>query len=241
MRRRSKPRVVWLPQTNANTLGDTTINLRTQDINGATGSLRVTEIPIVLDAQQSVSQNTDPSLSDIENSGYRLRRIVGKFFVQLAQSDPTGLETGPTSVIVTAGLIIRRADDNSGQSMSALARAESVSPLLIENTGDPWIWRRSWTLGDNNAAGVNPSGDNPTQFFATTNWSHGPSAVDGPHIDQKTARIVANEERLYLSVAIMVLGEGLELATSQTIAWWTDMRVLGTLKTSIGNRRNASR
>lgn len=240
MRRRNSPRVVWLPQTNANTLGDSTINLRVQEISGATGTLVQTEIPVVLDAQQSVSQNPDPSLSDIENSGYRLRRIVGKFWCEFGQAAPTGLNTGPASAILTAGLIVRRADDNSGQSMSALARAESVNPLLIENTGDPWIWRRSWTLGNNNVASVNPSGDNPVQFFPTTNFG-GLSVADGPHIDQKTARLIANEERLFLSVGIMVLGEGLELITTGTLAWWTDMRVLGSLKTSIGNRRNASR
>jgi len=66
---------------------------------------------------------------------------------------------------------------------------------------------------------------------------------DGPHVDQKTARIVGPEERLYLDVTATVLSQ-VSSTTNEvpfTLACITDLRILGTLRTNAGNRRNASR
>lgn len=251
MRRRSKPRVVWLPQTNANSIGTGTqvYQIDVMSLGGATGSATTSEIPLVLDSQQSAVSVTDSSLADIESSGYRLRRIVGKIFVEVAQTAPglAAAVTSPTSVIVTAGIIVRRAETTTGQSYASQISQDEINTGFIENTGDPWVWRRSWTLGNNNAAQLleaNPAGTAVSrQLFPTTNFTNLAGGIaDGPHVDQKTARIVSAEERLFLDVTCTILGESTDPgATNLTIAYWTDLRVLGSLRSSSGNRRNASR
>lgn len=253
MARRSKPRVVWLPQTNANSIGEGNLvyQLGLIEVAGATGQSETAEIPLVLDAQQSAVQSADPSLADLESSGYRLRRIVGKLWCEVAQDefDQAVTHTKPSSCIVTAGIIVRRAgfDGISYASQSGII-GEEINAGFIENTGDPWVWRRSWTLGNNAASQLlYTPGDGVTrtrQFFPTNNFSELAGGIaDGPHVDQKTARIVSSEERLFLDVTVTVLGEspGQPDPNPITVAFWTDFRILGSLRTTSGNRRNASR
>jgi len=246
MRRRTRPRVAWLPQTNANSIGtgDLVYQLVVIGVGGVTGSRTTFELPLVLDNPQSAVFSTDPSLSDIESSGYRLRRIVGKVWVQMAQSNQAATQNNmrPSSVIVTAGIMVRRVEPPGASSLSGLVNINNVSPALIENSGDPWVWRRSWVLGDNQTDDVAAGGQ--VQFFPTINWgSYGGGIAEGPHVDQKTARIVATEERLFMNVTATILSEASNQAQDipATIAVFTDLRVLGSLRTNVGNRRNASR
>lgn len=252
MRRTRKPRVVWLPQTNANSIGDPAVGLvyqgSTLQISGQTGDTGVVELPLVLDAQPSVFPTAqDNSLSDLENSSYRLRRIVGKIWVLMGQTEPGGPGgEGPLNAIVTAGIMVRAADTNTGQSLGSLAGAAQVSPALTENTGDPWVWRRSWFLGNNwndgnIFLGGTDGGLHRRDSFPSTNMQYG-SAVDGPHIDQKTARVVGAEERLFLTWSATTVTEGADpVNEGANFALFTDIRVLGSLRTSAGNRRNSSR
>lgn len=251
--RRKKPRVVWLPQTNANSIGvgDVVYQLGLLSVAGATGQTTTLEIPLVLDSQQSAVASADPSLSDIESSGYRLRRIVGKIWVECAQdpADFTAAALGPSSTIVTAGIIVRRADtDGISYAAQSGFLTDEISPATIENTGDPWVWRRSWTLGNNWAKQLIDAHttipDTTRQDFPTTNFSrYAGGNSDGAHVDQKTARLVSSEERLFLDVSSTILGESPSQPNTNPIvvAVWTDLRILGSLRTSSGNRRNASR
>uniref|UniRef100_UPI00404854C7 hypothetical protein n=1 Tax=Rheinheimera sp. TaxID=1869214 RepID=UPI00404854C7 len=237
-RRRSKPRVVWLPSTDINSVGqdpnaDSVYQQFGVDVIGPTGSFAVGEIPIVID-QSTDAQDPTQSLSDLENSGYRLRRIVGKIWVSQEQVQE---ETAPSRFIVTAGLIIRREDSTTGLSMAfGTGQAELLAPSQIENSGDPWIWRRSWVLTNQFALPVGQD------VGIQNNYTFGSGGVsDGPHVDQKTARIVGPEERLYLDVSstILLSGAGQQLIGSTTVL--TDLRVLASMRTGTGNRRNASR
>lgn len=255
--RRRKPRVVWLPQTNANSIGDNTAvyQLFLLSLGGSTGSHVSTELPMVLDSQQSPVFDPTSSLSDIESSGYRLRRIVGKIWIQCGQTVPIAFGGGgdtnsitPFSAIVTAGFIVRKAETATGRSLASFTGDDtSISPALIENSGDPWIWRRSWLVGNNWARGnvAHPEAGVllPINPVPTDNYAPGRGGIaDGPHVDQKTARIVGPEERLFLDVTATVLSESGDSGESPlTIAVITDIRCLGSLRTSTGNRRNASR
>lgn len=255
--RRRKPRVVWLPQTNANSIGDGSqvYQLGIIGVAGATGQSVTKEIPLVLDTQVSAVFGTEPSLADIESSGYRLRRIVGKLWCEVAQQDifsgaGIGAITGPSSCIVSAGIIVRRADSTGTSYASQVGViSEEIDVGKIDNTGDPWVWRRSWTLGDNNALQLlsGTAGAVQTQsrqFFPTTNFgNYAGGNSDGAHVDQKTARLVSSEERLFLDVTVTILGESPNQPDTNpiTVAFWTDLRVLGSLRTTSGNRRNASR
>lgn len=239
MARRRSPKVVWLPQDNLSSVGPVpdagTAVYQTfaVDVIGGVGSFAVGEIPLVIDGPQDPLLITT-SLSDIANSGYRLRRIVGKIWVRVAQA----ANDGPATVVVTAAIIVRRVNE-AGASLAFLTgNASTLSPGEIQNTEDPWVWRRSWYLCNtlSQAAAAGALTGLPTDNVGL----RAGSALDGPHIDQKTARIIGPEERLFLTVSSTVINEGGDqVALSSVIL--TDLRVLGTLRTTSGNRRNASR
>lgn len=244
--RRRKPRVVWLPPTNVNAIGvnkTAGYQIFAVDVAGATGDFSVGEIPLVIDAEDD--DPLDPgtiTLSDIENSGYRLRRIVGKIFCFQKQQGLPG--TAPREVIVTAGLIIRRTDPETGTSLAFTNSnaAELTSPGETRNFSDPWIWRRTWVLSDPSSKAANDTfPDNATSNIGPAGPCSG--NLDGPHVDQKTARLVGPEERLFLNVSATVLnpGDGLVQGIIATTLVVTDLRVLASMKTSTGNRGNASR
>lgn len=241
MRRRNKPKVVWLPCTNVNSLDEgfgpntTTQVVSTTIFTGGAGSSTTLEMPVVQDGNQSDPLDPVASLSDIENSGYRLRRIVGKVYVFIGQAGT------PTASLfaVTAGFIIRRTAENAntgantGFSQANSLNPQSIDPQRIGNSMDPWIWRRTWMLGNNGAAGTTFADAPGTNFGAQY-----PGPLEGPHVDQKTARIVGQEERLFLDVSAMnVFGND----TQTSLVVITDLRVLASMRTSVGNRRNASR
>lgn len=234
MRRRTKPRVVWLPNTNANSLPGARSTWQIFDVQpGAVtfGSSAVGEIPIVIDSEDDPLA-PDTSLADIENSGYRLRRIVGKIFCFVDQDVDRSLRVG-----VTAGLIIRRSDPATGLSY-ALSSADPtlLAPDDISNQGDPWIWKRNWVLFNNagQSGQVFSAGPGPT-----SNIEFG-SVADGPHVDAKTARIVSSEERLFLDVSVTILDDTISNA-EPIVQVVTDLRVLASMRTSSGNHGNASR
>lgn len=250
MRRKSRPRVVWLPPTDANSVGGpgapepfSNIQVFGVDVSGPAGSTAVGEIPLVID-EAADPEGLTTSLSDVTASGYRLRRIVGKIFVLQkqngAQEVGAALATPPL-VMVTAGFMVRRTDEASQLSLAlALGQEINLHPTTIGNMSDPWIWRRSWLVGDNSSSAKLVT----DVTYPTTNWGpEGPCGgnIDGPHVDQKTARVVAQEERLFLTVGVTIVDAGGDpqlLATTQIL---TDLRVLASMTTSTGNRNNSSR
>lgn len=255
--RRRKPKVVWIPQTNANSIGDATRVFQSgilsfDSVAPASGQL---ELPLAIDFSVG-GRPLDPTstLADVEDSGYRLRRIVGKIWLIGSLSNPGGgggaIGRCP-AYIVTAGIIVRRIDQNTGGSLAVAATAASsfaaIDTQLIDNTADPWVWRRSWILGDP-GAGNNPfvstdtNGDGVNETPGITNFgsSYPGGIAEGPHVDQKTARIVGPEERLFLDVAATPLIDGTTGNTTAVLVL-TDLRVLGSMRTTVGNRRNASR
>lgn len=244
--RRTKQRVVWLPQDLNNRLGTAPLPAANGTDNGLIikiftapplgDPVLTEEIPILKDFSPT-SGVSDPAatLADLENSGYRLRRIVGKLFFAMGQT--SAFEIGDiTTVCVTAGFIIRRVVQD-GSSMASLAGGPTgteLSTVSLQNNQDPWIWRRSWLLSNKNAAVINT--DN---FAFAFNGSYG-SVADGPHVDQKTARIVGPEERLFLSVSCSGV-DGNAQTNPGAVVLIGDLRVLGSMRTSVGNRRNAQR
>lgn len=252
MRKRRKARVVWLPcdLDNRNGIAPATaadgnnsatiIKIYTAPPLGDT--LLTEEIPIVKDFAGGLGglvADADSTLADLEQSGYMLRRIVGKLSFSALQ-DTAIVGGSATTWHVTAGFIIRRVnqDGNSTASGNSGPLGEQTSPATLNNIADPWIWRRSWDLvnATAQAAALDPNVD----AFQRSNYSYGAGSYDGPHVDAKTARVVGPEERLFLSVSI----EGIN-GNAQTppgaILLIGDLRVLGSMRSSSGNRRNASR
>lgn len=252
--RRRKARVVWLPLDINNRLGSApaaatnTITDSSHFIISLSGPPLgdpplTQEIPLVMDAGgSSVGGQVqgvvlpERTLADIEDSGYRLRRIVGKLFFGIGQ-DTTRINGDTATQVITAGVIVRRVQPggNSLAAAAGTANGELLSTATLDNIVDPWIWRRSWILS-NLADPVNTDG---TIFPLTSNVLCG-SALDGPHIDQKTARVIGPEERLFLSITCQGI-DGNSQTEPLLVICVGDLRILGSMRTTVGNRRNASR
>lgn len=252
--RRRKPRVVWLPNTEANGFGstDTIYSASTITIPGTggggtmdSGDSGTLEFPLVQDGIQNDPLGANSSLADIEDTGYRLRRIVGKIYIFHSTAG-----NAPQFTFVTAGLIIRRTNPSTGGSLAVQASAtqpfSQVAPGFTTNQMDPWIWRRTWLLG-NRPPGFSANALTDTQARADLDAAPArnfgdayPGGIaEGPHVDQKTARIVGPEERLFLDVSATVFTAS--AATSLTLGCAFELRVLASMRNSVGNRRNASR
>jgi len=237
VRRRNKPRVVWLPPNLAGVVGQnpSPSNFKVFVVNivgpVAVGDFSVGEQAIVIDGTSSVT--TGASLSDVESSGYRLRRIVGKIWLEYTQIN----QDIPSRVGVVAGLIVRKTDPVTGASIAgqnpAPVGAELLAPSQLENIPDPWIWRRSWLFANNQQLAAGQA-----QGLATNDAFGSGGTFDGPHIDQKTARIIGPEERLFLDVSMVALDAA---ALDADLRVTHDLRVLASMRTTSGNRRNASR
>jgi len=239
-RRTRGPRVAWLPNTNAfsidvNTTNESVYSTTIHDVSGAIGEHVSSQHGIVIDGEGLDPLAAGVTLADVESSGYRLRRIVGKIWCASRQNPVDG----PAASICTAGFIVLRVDPISG---APLAIPDNYYAGSIRQSGDPWIWRRSWIITNSLATFAN------TGFFASqriggaSNAGFGGGNLDGPHVDQKTARVVGPEERLFLVLNSTVLEQGeIQEGILQTIKWVWDLRVLGSMRTTSGNRRNSSR
>jgi len=239
--RRRKPKVVWLPATNANTLDTQNSRAGYQrfilNVAGDPGDFATAIIPLVIDGQ--FDDPTDPaaSLADVESTGYRLRRVVGKIWAACRQQ----AVGAPPTCLLTVGLIVLRTSAITGSQIDA--NPAHYSPADIDNWDDPWIWRRSWLLTNSRAttAANTIQGSAATAIQSSTNYSQLGGNADGPHVDQKTARIVGSEERLMLVATSMVVDSGGDAQSTNDIDVITDLRVLGSMRLNQGNRRNASR
>lgn len=65
------------------------------------------------------------------------------------------------------------------------------------------------------------------------------SVYDGPHIDQKTARRISKEERLFFILSGVNVGNA--ATTAGAVRLVLDYRLLASPLRVMGNRRNASR
>lgn len=246
-RRKRRPKVVWLPPAAENRLGaNPAITGASQGafdffVGFGPGAVLVGDtvtgiIPIVSDIPSAAFQGSAlavENLSDIYNSGYRLRRVVGKIFCCCSQTSGAPVGEVPR-FLVTAGIIVLRVNQDGTPTQ---ANFSNYNPSIINNWADPWVWRRSWML-DNFAEAI---AVDTRAAFPENNVNTG-SVMDGPHVDVKTGRVIALEERLFLVTAITAVlsGEAGGATTSQ-VHFTGELRMVGSLRNMAGNRRNASR
>lgn len=240
--RRRRPRVVWLPPDRFNSIGSTPGVAATSGLqNGVkrllttvpsgAGSSHSEVVALVQDNQVDTNLLAFGTLSDYEQSAYRLRRVVGKIFAGVAQGAQEGAST---EIVCTAGIIVLRVHQVAGVLVPLNATTEEYSTQMLSNWADPWVWRRTWLLGNipqETAAG--------TTFWSENNTNGYGSALDGPHVDAKTARVVGAEERLFLVLTMTSVNGDPQVSTQ--VDWVWDLRVLASMRSSQGNRRNASR
>lgn len=242
LRKRRKPKVVWLPTDNTaravpggiNTVPGGTSNglVSIRPPAGTPGTVASAVVPVLND-NPFFGTPAGASLSDIYNSGYRLRRLVGKIFVSLDQTQsasPTNID----SVIVTVGFIILRV--NAGGAPQNIV-PNIYATNVVDNIDAPWIWRRTWILSNFVTALVTTSSTGGSAY-PENNATYG-SVADGPHLDQKTARRVSHEARLFMVVSTMLMNT--TTLSDLTVRVFSDVRVLGTLFNNAGNRGNSQR
>lgn len=241
MRRKRRSRGLWMPilghrEVNGEDAVAFTDSLIAPVQISTDSSLGDTQIvaprPLVPDFTQEQFQNNTAadagaSLHDIASgNAWLLQRIVGKLYLKC---DPNAV-TGPaseiwTNVFVTAGFFVARADDDN-QSVASLTGQES-SPMRVDNAMNPWIWRRSWILG-------NPGQDANLRYSPTSTADYG-SVADGPHVDSKVKRFISREHRLFFVVTargffrdfVNMLGEP---GDQPLISGTLDYRIYGSLR-----------
>jgi len=245
--KRRRPRVVWLP-----VFGNSIAPENAYQTNGydeqqieitTDGIPSLDYFPLTWDADTSEEQIAalgfgGYTLQDIvSGNAYRLRRIVGS--LQLAWGTPrNGAETPISAVKVGAGLIVLRTTDGTG-TPTGLA-----SPLKQDHATFPWIWHRTWILGK--GTGINNTQATPG---IEVGWYVNPvsnvyfARGRNDEIDQKTARTISNNERLFLAVSAHRIGINTNIAGqgSAVLAVNFHYRLLGSLKMQQGNRNNSSR
>lgn len=251
-RGRKRPRVVWLPADRLNRLGiapaavgtstQQSIGIVSTVVTSPAGNTVTKVVPLVLDKVPELALTAGvQSLADITQSGYRLRRVVGKIWGSIRQDPQNGAGAiVPKSCILTVGLIVLRINEEDSQPLQNAAQYDAAA---YGNLSDPWIWRRSWCLINQPAMDNAAANSAARNFDGLTSTSKGGSALDGPHVDAKTARIIGPEERLFMVITTSALPDTdvqePEASEAVTVLW--DLRILGSMRSNLGNRRNASR
>lgn len=245
-RKRRKARVIWLPVDRANRIGvapalttsstTSAIGIYATTVAGPLGNATTEVFPVVLDKtpEAALTAGTQ-SLADITQSSYRLRRIVGKLFVSIFQDAAQG-PPQPIHSLTTIGFIILRINEEDSAPLQNAAQYDAAN---YGNISDPWIWRRSWILTNAPAFAALAAGDPALAFSGAPASADFGSASDGPHIDAKTARVVGPEERLFMVVTNTALDGGEQINSIVTVV--SDLRILGSMRSSQGNRGNSSR
>lgn len=223
MRRRRARRSggIWFPlygenQFNGSDPADVGTTWGTQYIldvqdNGSVGCVTTIIQPLLPDfttqaANYSVNGTTEP-LADIIGNEYFIKRLVGKLHIATKGSSSEG---ATTAARIAAGFFIARSNGNiqedlpvgcdspllvSNGSTAMFESTNLYSPLSNETIREPWIWRRSWILANQQTA----TGSWP--WPSANNYG---SVMDGPHIDAKTKRRVKQDDRLWFALAGMV-------------------------------------
>lgn len=242
---RTKQRFTWLP-----TLG--TVG-PTENDNSAgraffinvpeDGSSDVIISPLTFDEPvegDDLAVNTP--LGTVLGNEYFIKRIVGKLFLENqgrrnVADDPSTIK----SVLCGAGFFIARASDSQAGggptvpigAASLAERIENYSPLGEDTIREPWIWRRTWTLGNVLMLNFLNEGQDtpPGALFPATNAEYG-SVLDGPHIDAKTARRVKQDERLYFAFGVRSWPAQDVVTANEpgVVRGYLDFRILGALR-----------
>lgn len=273
--RRRKAKPLWFPPLGSPfAIGDDTtvwggVTFKL-DVPGS-GAIAFTEIPLTFDFGQEAlladaqTAQTIPSLADLQGSAWRLRRVVGEFNATYHIHDSGVLDPDQVAhpgVAFAAGLMVRKVNEFS-------TAQTNVDVWNRDDYDDPWIWRRSWLLGQGARflRQVIPRGDVGGTLIAMKDfpasgvvapagldihamWARFPnttadygSALTGGHIDQKTNRIIGPEDRLFMHLAVKsmpVASDPLFTNDNSFVGGAWDLRYLGFLARAT-NRRNASR
>lgn len=199
----------------------TWFNQQTGIVLGEPGRAFLSAINILPDHLDTYdpAQPDQASLRDIvEGQDYVVERIVGKIWGSVGPASGAPSDNDWLNLIIGAGIGVMPYDDNDTLSLSD----DEIDPLLQGNSGNPWQWRRTWTLWNMTTNAGISAGLGPTSI-----------QNDGPEygfVDIKSVRRIRREERLTLVVSVHLM-EGLGVgAASNIFNWGYDFRVLGAMR-----------
>lgn len=159
------------------------------------------------------------SLADILGSEYIVKRILGS--IHLSYDGRLNANTddhSAPSVLVTAGLFVARANPNTaapsgaavpiGFGINLQTDLENYSPASTATAREPWMWRRTWILGNERLAHARRTstatanvGMSGGLTFPGSNAGYG-TMRSGPDVDVKSRRRVRQDERLWLAIEV---------------------------------------
>lgn len=252
MARRRRRRVAWLPPHAGEALegaeGILTTGRTFQLFVLNTGLTNLAIDPVAEDTpadEENVAVAAPGKMNLILGQEYVLKRIVGNIHVQFvpqrqASDDPSS----PFAAYVVAGFFVARAEhDQTDLPIGAVGTnaRDNYSPFLANNMREPWIWRRSWILGNqaqkeaNIAAAranlaINPSAVTGAAWnFPGSNAEYG-DIRQGCHIDAKTGRRIGNDDRLFFAISVVQYPIGSTSNLTGLVEGVYDVRLLGALR-----------
>lgn len=222
MRRRRQNRGTWMP-INPTYLSDTEIGVTwyegtlTVTAGSQVGDTTIAAVPVLLDSTEQTGSNTATLRDLVEGQDYLLERVVGKVWARGANGEDQVLEE---SLHCIALAILPVGDENPD--VPGIP-AEDYNPLFANNCMAPWLWRRTWKLGNP----YTPTGSN----YPTSTAYYG-SIADGGHLDTKgVKRRITKEQRLFVIAAVGALavteGPGVTNAFTE---WGYDLRCVGQMR-----------
>lgn len=239
MRTRKRAKYTWLPILGSrfdqegfpsfagNTIFleiDTPIHDADPPTEGAGSNNGLTFTPIVPDftIQPDAGDVTNTLRDYVEGQDWLLKRIVGKCHVHGVGSSTAG---AVPSALVTAGFFVARALDADPAQVDL--EDDEYNPSARENAQNPWIWRRSWMIGNL----AQPAAVNSANGLWLQNNGGRSSIQDGPHIDSKVSRRIRREQRLWFAAsAFGVDTAALSWTASFGIRIALEVRVLGAMR-----------
>lgn len=249
-KRRRRRRGVWFP--NLGTAGpeggqaDDSAGIWAELIPSAIGDTGIFLTDLTFD--QPVDEGADStgtaprSLADFVGSEYILKRIVGRLFLGLDQSQVVGTTK---AVLITCGFFVARADDDptlvNPTPVGAATLVDQVreyAPDSVGNIREPWIWRRQWILGNTLQTFV--TSQSAEAFFPPNNVTYNPGGMEGGFIDQKTIRRVGQDDRLWFIAAFRAIGSNwadpfvVDIQVPLHVKLHLDYRLFGTLTKAKG-------
>jgi len=209
---------------------NTTWDYRPLNVN-ADGSSNVFALPLIPDETRDPADETfagDYTLRDyVEGQTCIIDRIVGKIVWNAVQTNDQSPNDPWNQIICCSAIAVLPVGEDS--TTPEVASTE-WNPLHATNADKPFLWRRTWVLGNNSARTDLARDVNPA-----SNEAFG-SVLDGPHIDTKgSRRAIRKNERLFVIHAVMGISSytGLPHASAQgAVSVIGDFRVLGRLTRS---------
>lgn len=239
-RRRRRPMVQWAPPVSQETSAESEPSGggSTFFIVGADGGIEATASPIILDTprnRNNVNNPEDFSLADYLGSAYRLRRVVGR--IQAAWSWASAEANVPPAIEIGVGLGVIDWNTDAGGPDVDINR---VNPLVASSNTEPWIWWRTMVLGHGETIDASDFAIAESRALAT----HPPNTAHAfnssfEFVDQKTARVVTDDQRLVLICAARQIEPDTVNGDGVVAHFQWHFRTLISLR-KMSNRRNAT-